>query len=432
MRTLVVGCNHRSATVAQRERIAFSESQVPRALEQLKHQFPAAEAVLISTCNRTELYVARPLQDRPRIDDLMQFIAHARNVNLAEFASSFYCFEDLQAVRHLFRMASSLDSMVLGESQILGQARTALEIARSAGTAGKTLESLFQQAFATAKTIHTTTGIATGRLSVGSTAVDLARQIFSGFDDKTVLMVGAGEMGKLTLTHLLSTRPKRLCLANRTDARAVELAERLARQHGVAAEPVPWSRWLDQLAEADVVITCTGASEPILTAGEFAPIPERRKYRPLLIIDIAVPRDVDPAAVAGHDSVFLYNIDDLQVVTEATLAQREQAITRCHEIIESAVVEVAQQRSPQQIGPLIEALRRRFSDVGQRELERMLPKLDAASPHDRELIEQMLHRVTQKLLHDPLQLLSTSPADGATQVYADTLRALFDLDIEEK
>ena len=431
MRTLVVGCNHRSASVEKRERVAFDEADVPRALEQLKERFPEAEAVLVSTCNRMELYVARPLQGRPRIDDIIAFIGEARGVDPSEFADALYTFEDLEAVRHLFRVVSSLDSMVLGESQILGQTKQALQLARSVGITGKILDPLFQQAFATAKDIHTTTAIGTGRLSIGSTAVDLARQVFSHFDDKTVLMVGAGEMGELTLTHLLQAKPKRLCVANRTDARAVDLAERFAREHAVTAQVVPWDQWIESLADADIVITCTGAREPILTAERFKPIPRRRRYRPLLIVDISVPRDVDPDAVADHDFVFLYNIDDLQAVTEANLAQRKEAIASCHAIIEAAVIEFVGRRESQDVGPLIDALRRHFSDIGQGELARLVPKLETASTHDRELIEQMLHRVTQKLLHDPIRLLNSDSADGVSQVYADMLRTLFDLNVDE-
>jgi len=430
MRTFVIGCNHRSSPVEKREKIAFSADAVPAALARFKQQYPAAEVVLLSTCNRVEFYVARPVQGHPRIDEIARFIGEFHGVPAEEFADTLYAYEDLQAVRHLLRVASSIDSMVLGESQIIGQTREAFEAARAAGTTGKRLDPLFQKALAVAKDIHTTTGIATGRLSVGSTAVDLARQIFSRFDDKTVFMVGAGKMGEMTLIHLLTTGPKRVWVTNRTDARAVEVAERLSRSRPAAVEPIPYSQWIDRLKEADIVITCTGSHEPILTAGGFAGVPAGRGYRPILLIDIALPRDVDPE-VGHHDCVFLYNIDDLQAVTEAHLAQRKDAIARCHEIIEAAVIEYADRLSREDIGPLVAALQKHFHDVGRQELERVLPKLADCSPQDREQIEQMLHRITQKLLHGPVSHLSTNPAGGSTQVYADMLRTLFDLKAEE-
>lgn len=428
MRTLIVGCNHRSAPVEVRERIAFDEAALAGTLRLFSQRFPCAEVVLVSTCNRMEFYIARPVHGHPRLDEVAAFIGSCHGVEPQEFSASLYSHEDVQAVRHLFRVVSSLDSMVLGESQILAQAKSAFDTARTAGTVGKHLEGLFQRALAVAKDVHTRTAIATGRLSVGSTAVDLARQIFSRFDDKTVLMVGAGEMGELTLTHLLETRPRRLWVTNRTDSRATELAARLGERHQLKTEAVPFSQWIDHLAEVDIVISCTGSREPILDGRQFAKIPAKRGYRPILIIDIAVPRDIDPS-VGEDESVYLYNVDDLQSVVELNLAQRRDAIHRCHEIIEANVVEFVekQQRQRADIGPLIELLRRRFHEIGEGELERVWPKLHSMDPRDRELIEQMLHRLTQKLLHHPVRLLSEGQANGEAAVYAGTLRALFDL-----
>ena len=425
MRTLVVGCNHRSAAVELRERIAFDERGALRALSMFREAFPAAECVLVSTCNRIELYVSRPISSQPRIAEVISFIGDCHGLDASAFASGLYSHEDAQAVRHLFRVVGSLDSMVVGETQILGQVKTAYELARSAGTVERHLNDLFQRAFRVAKEVHAT-GITAGRLSVGSTAVDLARQIFARFEDKTVMMVGAGKMGELTLVHLLETKPGRLWVTNRTDARATELAQKIRERHGVPAEVVPYAQWIDRHAETDILISSTGSREPILTAQQFKPIPKRRSYRPILLIDIAVPRDIE-SAVGEDDSVFLYNIDDLQAVTEANLAQRREAIGRSQEIVEAAVMEYIRGQERQDIGPLVAALREHFRTVGDQELQRMLPKLATGSAHDRELIEKMLHRVVQKLLHKPIHLLSSHADHGATRVYADTLRALFDI-----
>ncbi|UCD27731.1 MAG: glutamyl-tRNA reductase [Planctomycetota bacterium] len=430
MRTIVIGCNHRSAPVEMRERIAFDQSAIPEALRRLTEKFSNTQVVLLSTCNRTELYLARPVQGHPRIEEVIDFLADFHDLEPEYFTQGLYNYEDTEAVRHLFRVVSSLDSMVLGESQILGQAKSAFEIARSSGRVGKELEALFQQAFRVAKNIHTKTSIATGKLSVGSTAVDLARQIFSRFDDKTVMMVGAGKMGELTLTHLLSTYPKKLWITTRTDSRAVTLADKIAGRHNVPTEPVPFTQWIDRLAEADIVICSTASREPILNAQQFAPIPARRKYRSLLLIDIAVPRDIDEA-VGEYENVFLYNIDDLQSVTELNIAQRREAIEDCHKIIEASVIEFVEGKPSKEIGPLINALQKHFQAIGNNELKRILPKLENASDRDRELIEQMLHRVMQKLLHNPTQLLNSQVGKGAMQVYADTLRILFNLTDQE-
>jgi len=423
---LVIGCNHRSAPVEVRERISFAEDAAGRALGELRGRYADCEAVIVSTCNRMEVYVAPGLAGHPGADEVIEFIAGFHGVAAEEFARGLYAHEGDAAVRHLFEVVCSLDSMVLGETQILGQAKQCLEWAKAAGTAGRSLDGLFQRAFAVAKEVHTQTGIAAGRVSVGSTAVDLARQIFSHFDDKIVMMIGAGEMGELTLTHLLETGPKRLWVTNRTDARATALAEKIAARHSVAVEAVPFAQWIEHLAEADIAIASTGAGEAILTAREFAAIPARRRYRPLLLIDIAVPRNIEQQ-VGQAEGVFLYNVDDLQAVVESNLAQRREAVTDCRKIIDAHVSDFLERQSRQDLGPLIAALQQRFRGVAESELQRLLPKLGNVSEADRQLIEQMLHRVTQKLLHEPITRLNDSTANGAVQVYAEALRAMFDL-----
>ena len=242
-------------------------------------------------------------------------------------------------------------------------------------------------------------------------------------------MVGAGKMGEVTLNHLMAAGSKALWVTNRTDQRAVELSERIRKRHGIDAKVVPWGEWIDRLADVDIVISSTGSREPILTAATFGPIPKRRRYRSLLLVDIAVPRDLDPE-VGKHDSVYLFNIDDLQMVTEATLVQRREAINRCHEIIESNVAAFLESKPGRELGPLIQALRERFKSISDAELEWARPKLQHLSEADRKLIEQLLHRVTQKILHDPLQMLGEGPADGGRRVYADALRTLFHLDAD--
>jgi glutamyl-tRNA reductase len=414
-----------------RERLAFDDAAVPRALAAFREKFPQAEAVLLSTCNRMELYISRPANAAPNIADAINFLAEFHDLEPSQFAMGLYSYEDTETIRHLFRVVGSLDSMVLGESQILAQTKSAYEIARSAGLVHKNLDVLFQRAFAVAKDLHNQTLITTGRVSVGSTAVDLARQIFSRFDDKQVLMVGAGIMGELTLTHLMETQPKGVLVTSRTEARAAALARRITTNFRYTPKIVSFSKWVDHLAEVDIVISCTGSPQPILDAEKFGPIPARRRYRPLLLIDIAVPRDIDPA-VGEYDSVFLYNIDDLQSVTEANLARRRESLEHCHSIIESHVVDFIEKQSRRDVGPLIEALQERLTQIEREEWQRIMPKLESMSEHDRELIEEMLYRISRKILHQPVTRLNDSTDDAANLAYADTLRALFNLKRERE
>jgi len=420
MRVLLVGLNHRTAPVDVRERLAFGPQQRAAALEAFKQSWPQAEAVLLSTCNRSELYVTRPLHKRPRFADLIEFLGRYSNTPAHRFVASIYHYEDTEAVRHLFRVVGSLDSLVVGESQILGQAKEALQEALQAKAAGKNLQQIFQLAFNCAKQIHSQTGIGSGKVSVGSVAVDFAHRIFSSLEDKTVLMIGAGEMGQLTLRHLLHYKPARAVVVNRTRDRAEELAEQ------IGAEVGDFERLIEAIAAADVIISCTGAPEPIVQAEAFADVPKRRRYRPLLIIDIAVPRDFDPQ-IAEARNVYLYNVDDLHETVEQTIEQRRQQMAMSEAIIEQAIHQLADKQAKRDLGPTIKALEERLNQIGRRELEWLLPKLTGQAERDAELIRQFQHRLLAKIMYYPSKALSQQAADGALGPYAQVLRELFDL-----
>jgi len=415
MRTFVIGCNHKTATVDVREKLAFDDRRCAEALTAFHEAFPKAETVILSTCNRTELYLTRPLQAPPRLHEAIEFLARQQGVDSREFASSLYFHEDSEAIRHLFRVVSSLDSMVIGESQILGQAKHALELARGQQTAGAQIEALFQHAFGVAKQVHTQTQISSGHVSVGSVALDFSRQIFSRFDDKVVLMIGAGKMGELTLRHLRDHQPRRVLVTNRTSARAQEVAQRLG----------------DLLVEADVVLTCTGAAEPILTARDCADLPRRRKYRPLLMIDMAVPRDIEDS-VGELEGLFVYNIDDLQRITERHWEERRSKISEGERIVQERAAAFLLERGRRDVGPVVTELREHFHAIAEGELQWLAPKLRDASPRERELIEQMVRRLVNKILHEPVQTLNEKGVEGRGQIYAETARRLFGLDAEER
>lgn len=421
MRILLLGCNHRTADVSVRERLAFGPRERACALEAFRQSWPEAEAVLLSTCNRSELYVARPLHKLPRVGDLIEFLGQFSQTPAHEFVASLYHYEDSDALRHLFRVVSSLDSLVVGESQIIKQAKEALDTAVQAGTAGKVFHGAFQMALNCAKQVHSQTGIGAGKVSVGSVAVDFAQQIFSRLDDKSVLMIGAGEMGQLTLQYLLQFKPASVTVVNRTRSRAEELAESIGAQVG-EFEQLP-----AHLAAADVVISCTGASEPLLDAARFAPVPAMRRYKPLLIIDIAVPRDFDPA-IGQARNVYLYNVDDLHEAVEQTIESRRQQVRLSEAMIDQAVHQLLDRQSQQRdLGPTIHALEHRFREIGRAELEWLLPKLTGEKQQDAELVRQFQHRLLAKIMYHPSKALSQQARDGSIGLYAQVLREIFDL-----
>lgn len=421
MRVLLLGCNHRTADVSVRERLAFGPKERGYALQAFRESWPGAEAVLLSTCNRSELYVARPLHKMPRVSDLIEFLGKFSQTPTHQFVSSLYHYEDSDALRHLFRVVSSLDSLVVGESQIIKQAKDALDAAVGAGTAGKVFQNAFQMALSCAKQVHTQTGIGAGKVSVGSVAVDYALRIFSRLDDKNILMIGAGEMGQLTLQYLLQFKPARVTITNRTRSRAEGLAEPINAQVG------DFENLSNLIVAADVVISCTGSPEPLLAAADFAPIPAKRRYKPLLIIDIAVPRDFDPAVATGRN-VYLCNVDDLHEAVEQTIEGRRQQIRLSEAMIDQAVNQLLDKQSQQRdLGPTIHALEQKFRDLGHQELAWMLPKLTGDKDRDTELIKQFHHRLLSKLMHHPLKALTQTASNGSLGLYAQVLREIFDL-----
>jgi glutamyl-tRNA reductase len=321
-----IGCSYRTTPVELRERLAFDEPKLGRALTELAARY-GCEAVLLSTCNRVELYLAR-LPDSPGFDvDLVaEFVGECHQVPTAQIRPVLYDHRDAAAVRHLFRVAASLDSLVVGEGQIAGQVKRAFELARRTGTTGPLTNSLFNQALRAAKRVRTETGVSHGHVSVSSVAVDYARQVFETFDDKTVLVIGAGKMGRLTLKSLRALGPRRILVTNRSPEKAAEVAG------GCGGRAVPWEDLDAALAEADVVLSTTGSPEPVVPRRRWDAIRARRTSR-VVILDVAVPRDFDPRIHDG-DQTCLFNIDDLQRVRDRTIAQRQKHVAAAETIVE--------------------------------------------------------------------------------------------------
>jgi glutamyl-tRNA reductase len=420
-RLLLIGLNHTTAPLAVRERLAFGGEGRDRALAEFRARFPQCEIVLLSTCNRVELYVARAVHDRPTPGDLVEFLAETHQVAAADFEPNLYRKANREVVEHLFSVTSSLDSMVLGETQILGQVREAYEAATRSATVGASLNPLFQRALAVGKQIMHETPLAEGRVSVASVAVDYARQIFERFDDKTVLSIGGGKMAALVLQQFAALSPGTLLICNRSIERAQTFA---ARFNG---RPAAFEQLADHLAAADIVITATGAQEPIITRTQFAAILKARRYRPIFIVDIAFPRDVEPA-VGELDRVYLYNLDDLQRVVLETRSHRQEAVSSARQIVLQHVEEYSLWDRQRELGPTIARLYERYHHLAQEELARTLNKLPNISPAERSHLEDLARRIVNKLLHDPVQMLRGADSGHAPEVrYLHALEKLFQL-----
>ena len=425
MRIVMVGLNHRTAPVELREKVALAGDDLDAALTELTLRFPAAECAVLSTCNRTEVYVVRGTHEPPSADELRALLTEYSAVSIEDITPHSIHREQEQALRHLFRVAAGLDSMVLGETQILGQVRRAYESAARRGTVGPVMHRVFQQALAAAKQVRTQTGIDAGRVSVGSVAVDFARQVFTDFTDKTVVGIGAGELAKTALRHLTTLQPKGLWLINRTADRAAMLAEQL-HLTGPGGGVRPWEELDNLIVDADVILTSTGAREPVITAERFRPLLRKRRHRPLFIIDLAVPRDVEET-IGAMSNVYLYNIDDLQSVIAETHGQRREQVERCEAGLADAVRSCLAQIQNRDLAGLIRQLRDRLNAIGHAERRRTVRKLDAGQDAS-DVIDEHTHRLINKILHLPLSQLDGGDPDAPLGFYAAALRRLFDLD----
>jgi glutamyl-tRNA reductase len=424
-RLLLLGLNHTTAPLEVRERLAFNAAQRAAAVSAFGQRFPGSEAVLVSTCNRVELYVGRPEQGGPAVEEVIAFLAGVQGVPITAFEPHLYRKVDREAVDHLFQVASSLDSMVLGETQILGQVREAYDASRAASLAGQVLNPLFQRAVAVGKEVMHDTTINEGRLSVASVAVDYATRIFDHFDDKTLLCIGAGKMTHLVLQKFASLKPKHTLVCNRTPARAEVLAAKFG------GEAVPLDFLSDHLVIADVVITSTGAAKPVITKSLFEKLLRQRRYRPIFLIDIAVPRDVEPA-VGEIENVYLYNLDDLQQVVSNTLSQRKEAIEAARAIVRRHVEQFAVWHRQRELGPAIDQLYRRAHAMAKEEVTRTLGKFPGISDAERSHLEDLARRIVNKMLHGPVHALRHSSSGGPHPTdpvpYLHAIEKLFGID----
>jgi glutamyl-tRNA reductase len=422
MKLQMVGCSHHNAPVEVRERLAFSPAQTLSALSQLRERFPGSEAVLISTCNRVEVYTAA--EDPavcPSHREVVDFLAEFHRLDALELFAALFERTGEDAVRHLFTVASSLDSMVVGEAQILSQVKQAYETARTTNNAGPLTNAVFQAALRVAKRVASETSISQRRVSIPSVAVaDFASQIFERFDDKHVLVLGAGEMGEETVRYLKHEGARDIAVVNRTLERAQGLAERVG---GVA---YPWDQRFRLLVEADLVIGTTGAVEPVVTAADYQRLQAERNQRPLFLLDLAVPRDFD-AAIGEFLGVYLYTLNDLQQACDANRRAREKEWPKAEKIIEEETARFMTDLSHRATGPTIKRLKAQADEVKQDELARLLNKLGGLDERTRSEIERSFERLVNKLLHPPLESLRDEAASGPPHKLLDALKRLFQL-----
>ena len=419
MSILVVGLNHKTAPVDVREKLAFDDRSLPRALLELKARMPDAEIVILSTCNRVEIYLGAPDAEK-RCDDLSRFLSDFHDVRADAFATHLYHHVGRDAVLHLFRVACSLDSMVVGEAEVLGQVKKAYMFALEEGVCGKILNSMFQTSFGVAKHVRASSAIGERRVSVASVAVELALKIFSDFSDKTVMIIGAGEMGELTMRHMMEKGISAVIVANRTYEKAVELA----RQYDGMA--IKYDGFVDNMHRADVVISTSGAPHYIIHPKQLPPVLRARRNRPILLIDIAVPRDVHPD-VEQIDNVYLYNVDDLQKVVNENIAFREKELEHCSVILDAETDKFMAWLETLDVGSVIKHFRQAVNEIRESELERALNKLEGLSERDRREVEYLTERIVNKILNQPTQALKRQVSHGGGYRYVEALKELFGL-----
>ena len=423
MTLALVGGTHRTVPLALRERLAFSAEQAAEALARFRDRFPGREGVLLSTCNRVEFYAAGEGQSAaPAAEQLVSFLAECRGIDAGSLDPLLAREHDEAVVRHLFGVAAGLDSMVLGEPQILAQVKQAWAIAQDSQTTGPLTAGMFQAALRTAKRVATETALGRERVSIPSVAVaDFASGVFERFDDKRVLLVGAGKMAGETLRYLREAGARDVVIINRTAARANELAARLD------ARPAAFDRLEQELAAADLVVSTTGATDHVVSLDLFAKAEAVRDGRPLVVLDLAVPRDFDPR-IGERPGVWLYCVDDLAQACEVNRRSRQREMPRALAIVDEEARRFMGDMHHRTTAPVIEQLRAGWSETGDAELDRLFRRLPHLPDADRAEIRQAFERYAAKMLHPPLVSLRSESHSGPPHGLLEALKRLFNLE----
>ena len=419
MELLVVGLNHNTAPIALRECLAFSEDKLEEALSKVHTLSSVKENMIVSTCNRVEVYAATRETEKA-IYDLKDFFSKYHGLPLKEFDKSLYSHVGEEAVKHIFRVASSLDSMVVGEPQILGQIKEAYDRAQQSKTSGLILHRLLHRAFHVAKRVRTETKIAVNAVSVSSVAVELAEKIFGTLEKKTVLLVGAGEMCELAARHLVSGGAEKILVTNRTEDRAIALAQQFK------GDAIPFAEVGQGLRKTDIVISATNSPQYLIGHDQITKVMKDRRQRPIFFIDIADPRDIEPK-VGDIENVYLYNIDDLQKVAHENIKDREMEAQKAEAIVQDEVVKFVNWYHSLDVTPTIVALRKKFEEIRKKELEKTLSLHPDLSDKERKSLEALTSAIINKILHAPISLLKRTDEEAMSDLYLDALHALFGL-----
>ena len=409
MTLALIGVNHKTAPIALREKIAIGRDDLAETTRALAATPGVAECMIVSTCNRVELLAA---VEGPGTD-LVDFLPRHFGLERALLESHIYKKRDRDAVQHVFRVAASLDSMVVGEPQILGQVKEAFAVARASGTVAGQLEHLLQSAFAAAKKVRSETEIGSSSVSIASVAVDLAKQIFGSLQGRTVFLVGAGKMSELAARHLVQQGAGAILVSNRTQDRARRMAEEFQ------GRVIPFEQLYEAASEADIVISSTGAPHPIFRREHGQAFLHRRRNRPMFFIDIAVPRDVDPA-MGKLEGIFVYDIDDLQAVAAAHLAERSREASDAETLIAGEVERFHERQRTVNVAPAIVALQRQAEEIRLAELKRVQARLGTLSAEQVAAVEALSRGLVNKFLHPPMQALKQAAREG-NQVRLDAL-----------
>lgn len=424
MHVVVVGLNYRTAPVEVRERFSFAEKDLPQALQELSRTKSVLEGVIIATCNRTEIYV---VVDRLHMCGyfIRGFMEKWFGIPREEFTQYLYIYEDDRALRHLFRVACGLDSMVLGETQILGQVKTAFLLAQSEKATGQWFNMLFKQAITLSKRAHSETAIGESAVSVSYAAVELGKRIFGSFSGKKVLILGAGKMSELTAKHLSGAGAEEVFVANRTYARAEELASKFN------GTPCSMQEAMQRIAEVDILISSTGAEGYVITSSQVAQSMKQRPNRPLFMIDIAVPRDIDPS-VGELQDVFLYDIDDLEGIVESNLEMRRSEAAKIENMIEEEISAFGSWLHTLGLKPVIRALQEKSNAIHESTLESMFNKLPELDERQRKVIRRLTKSIVNQMMHDPINRIKEMVGDEKGDEALELFTHIFALENQMK
>jgi glutamyl-tRNA reductase len=418
MKVLVVGLNHKIADVDVREKLAFNGPKLEEGLKKFKELPEVQETMILSTCNRVELY-ANVRDTGAASESIKTFLSEFHNLKRDALDYALYIYDDINALRHIFRVASSLDSMVIGEPQILGQLKAAFEFALEKKTTGILLNKLMKKAISVAKRVRTETRIAENAVSISFAAVELAKKIFTDLSTKVFMLLGAGEMAELAARHLINNGVKEVIVSNRTYERACELAKEFN------GRPVRFDEFIQELVRSDIVICSTGAPDYILKKGQMQRVMRERKQRQVFIIDISVPRNIDPE-INELDNVYLYNIDDLQGVVDGNIFERQKEAEKAEKIVEEEIDTFLKWQSSLDSVPTIVALREKAEEIKKEELDKLLNKIPEIGEKEKKAIEYMATAIINKLIHPPTVALKEDSEDKDMMIAA--IKRLYGID----